>query len=441
MKRTLIALSCAAVLGTSTFFAPMPVQAQGWSAPFTNALQDIRNRFVRLTFSIPGVATSQGVVEQTLSELQTVDTVTTEHTIDARFTAGNGDESLLDISVRGPQVFSDTLTDVEQQDLTIEAQLETAAESFAATMQLRTIEDSTYIRIQEAPTVPFIDATQLRDQWIEFPTDPMAAGLAAGDAAETEPTAVPTTTTTASYRDAWLGMRDELEYGDLERTTLDDRAVYKTSITLTESALHTYIDAVAAIEEMDVEAVSSAKAQVSQFIESNGAPTVTLWIDRAEYRLRQVRYEDSFTSDSFEPLSQAEDAVTGLQAPGATPTTTTAEAEENGIDNMEIVIETRFSDYNQGVSIDVPTDAVPFQQLLQETLFGGSDATLPSGIGAGGYDLESLPGAGAGTDPSSEQLQQLEQFRQLQEQSQQQRPAEIPGLTPAQQRMMEQYQQ
>ncbi len=389
----MLTLSVASPVSANTAFSSI-------TDPISEALLSLRNSVVRMSHNIPGLASSQSVVQQSLFSLRDVNTVGFKTTMTASAKQMDSEaEWDMSLNATGSQVLKENLSGIQRQDMSVDVSLISEAETFEAAFNVRNIDETVYLRLQEVPSVPFLDMTELQDMWISFPISEAT-----------------TESTTSVDISVWRAFLEDLTYSDLQRTDLDGNPVYRVTVTAPEAALTELVRATGPSQGMSDAEIEETITDIGEYIAATGEPSIDLWIDRSSYRLRQIAYEETLSPEAFGERAQ------NLQSPvGPSP---------DSLEQITVSITTKLSDFNADVSIEVPADSTSFEMVLQESIFGGR------GMGAPG--LDTLPEAATGSATDA-QMQQLQQFQEMQEESQRSRPAEIPGLSPQEQQLLEQY--
>lgn len=388
-----------------------------WAAEnvFQTWQQGLTSRLERLYLQWwPGEKSGQAVLRQALTATQQLRSFTGTTTVELELPATSATPGTIQLTASGPTLM-DQLWDPRtfRQDLQVKVQASLAPESWQLSGQLRQIAGDTYLQFNQLPALPGINTSQLLNTWIKLP------------AAASTP---PATTNLAELQTAFTQLFSQAQVSPARPETLGNQAVYALTVTLPSAAVEQYLQTIQRLTQPAVPPLGSPSvvppvSDGSRLLAGMEALSLRLWVDRQSYLIRQFELplqlppEAAAGSLTALPVLPNSLALPGAGQPAGDelvdPTGAAVSAEP-----LSVLIRSQLDQHNQTFTVTAPAEAQDLQQLL-----------LPfMGSGLPGQPLPTAAGGGAAATQPGRRLPTVG-------------TTELPALTPAQQKVLEEYEQ
>lgn len=212
-----------------------------------------------------------------------------------------------------------------------------------ATLDMRYIDDVSYFRLQNFDTEGLDDSTQklvgvFEGVWVkEELQSRFRQMIFEAQAKQGETASENETTDIDDMRAAFLGNR-LITPGEMERTTLNGENVYRLDIQLNPDGVERFFEALAE----DDESIEDMQGSIDDFENVRGE----IWVERDAYQLRRMRVRASIPKDESDlEVSMGEPLYSG-----------------------ETTVDARFSQINEPVDIQAPSDARSAVEMFQEAV-------------------------------------------------------------------------
>jgi len=315
---------------------------------------------------LPGDKPGALVLQQSLVSLENVKTVRIKAEVSGRAETDQGsDLGNGKMTLAGPIQFQQPGDWFKSQlDFSLEGEVTTAGTSLQAGADLKQIDQNLYFKINALPVLPFFDATLLKGQWLKMPAAEVEKNNRAEIATEAE---------TRQLMQAGEQLLKEAQIGQAQRENQSGRSVYVVEVIVPDEAVIKYLNTMTKLATAQtLQPEIKPKQELTQTLQSLDEIKAVVWIDQK----------------TFYPIH--------LELPLAADLTKMAVANpldaavKPGRISGQLTVD--FSEFNQPVTVTVPSDARDFQQAIMETVtLPNSDSEAPAETNPAGKTRKTKP--------------------------------------------------
>jgi hypothetical protein len=358
-----------------------PVQAAN---PFSNFASGVKQRFQRFYLMLPGDKSGTTVLNQARSQLAEVQSF--EGTMKTEVSAMDADGQQVgggSLTLSGPIKLGETFDPkTSQQQLKMSGELGMQGTTMRASGELRVDGRMLYLKLDELPLIPYLSTPELTGKWLrwESPEKP-------------EDEDKKSAFNSPEQQQALTTLIEKAEVSDAKKETLNGNKVFLVTMTLPDASIVEYADRMNELEEMEATQRSTAKKELSEFLDRTEPIMLELAIDRSSYYLRQVRVP--FTTKLPETAGSSTAALAPMLGGGE-------------LSKISGALTVTLDKFNESVQFVIPEPSQPIEEVFGAVMGGAM---------MGSPEVAVPPTAKMNT------------FK----------PGEIPELTPQEEKLLKQY--
>lgn len=421
-------------------------QVQAFENPLKSSMNKVSSFFssvktqaTKIYLRLPGEKSGRAVLNQSMVTMREVDTVNSKISLNGTaFDESNAEIASGKLVIEGSssceELYSPQTT---KQDVNIQGELSFEGMSLEADMDMKMDGLVYYFRFNKLPVFPIMDLRALKNQWLKMDVEKMMEERGQGMSYK-----MSQSLTEEGKKKLEQAAQELFAASDVSKATRQmDAGVsyFVINVTIPDEAMSQYFETVSQVQfegEMDETAVQEMNQDLSDFLGVINDITVEVWIDpqtfyntkievpveinvdvvndlmeRRKAEAQQKRYEElaamGISTEEIENIKAMETEMTvGTEVSTTEQTMKLAEPEKIDLD---LIVE--FDKFDEPINFSVPEDARDFEEVMQELMF--------SAMGMNQEEIES--------------------FKQMQEEMEAQQPVELEQLTPYEKGLLEQY--
>ncbi len=359
---------------------------------FQRLNNSIRSQTERLYLRlVPGDKAGEAVYRQSMIAAQNLETANMNMELGVDILDGQRSLAKATMTVVGPfEMTNKTSLADSKQDLSIAAEVSVEGTSFRGAADMKMTSETIYFKVNEVPALPGMDLSTLKGKWLKTKNTTL-------DGAKKTP---PTAEDEQKLKDAYEKLLKASQIGKAKKETKNNKAVYVIESTIPKAALAMYIDEVLAV----------SAAQLESGFEPNMQATMKENIERGLSYISEVKAISWFDRATFLPVRVEIPLVVTLprqetKMAGVPSSTQLANFQNADTVNINVLID--LSNFNEPINFVEPTDAQDAQEFFSE-MMGTSMMNQGGTSGAQGSGTTELPTL---TPAQQRQLQQYQQYQ------------------------------
>lgn len=370
---------------------------------FQRFSNSFRTRIERLYLNLlPGDKSAQTVLQQSFIANQSLQTTQVDGQVDVELIAQGSSTAKLKMDMSGPVEIKDVLDPSSvQEDLNLKGEVSMQGTVLRASADMKLLQKMMYFRLNELPALPYFNAASVTGKWYSVDKSETAQTPSELTPAQKEKMQ-------AAYADLMKGA----EFSPAHKDTKDGHAVFVIDMTIPKSVLKDYLTTVVQVTAETNSTVLKDKEKFATNLDKGlsqiGDVKATIWVDRGSYYIRHFEMPLVITVDKSEQNPSAEMAGNPLAA-------------LSQVDQVKVMVSFNMDKFNQPVTIDAPADAQPVSELSSQLM-----GSLKPPTSEGTSELPTL------TPAQKKQLDQYKKMNPAQQQELQKMMQEQPPQLPPQ---------
>lgn len=335
------------LLAVAVLFLAVPAGAMSPREVVGNFTQNIKSKVDRLYLRLPGNKPGLAVLKQSALAMQKVGSFQMTLGLNTSLVNQDGSQMMTaKIDLSGPVEVKDVYDPAEsKQDINLKGEVAMQGTVLKADADLKVDGQTTYLKINEAPVLPFFDLSQIKGEWLKLESTKMRDEQKEALSAE-------------QRQQMQLALEDLMKAATLteaKKEQQNGQGVFVIEANLPDSAIKAYVKRVAEISSEPNEKIEVSLQELDKFLSATEDFKIVLWIDRSSYYIVHLAMPMAVDVQKLQ-------AETGA----STASSMTPMGDLSELKSVKLDLNLDLGKFGQPINFSAPENARDFQEVIGE---------------------------------------------------------------------------